>query len=95
MSDEFHLDIDKALENAKTTDLNGFTKDVKPNALETVRKSLENCEQLCGLDKKTVAMLLKGEFNQYETLNSVGRSSKIIKIEYDIKERDQGSSEET
>ena len=61
------------------------------NALETVRKSLENCEQLCGLDKKTVAMLLKGEFNQYETLNSVGRSSKIIKIEYDIKERDQGS----
>jgi hypothetical protein len=92
MSDEFHLDIDKALENAKTTDLNGFTKDAKPNALETVRKSLENCEQLCGLDKNTVAMLLKGEFNQYETLNSVGRSSKIIKIEYDIKERDQGSS---
>ncbi len=85
MSDEFHLDIDKALENAKTTDLNGFTKDVKPDALETVRKSLQNCEQLCGLDRKTVALLLQGEFNQYETLNSVGRSSKKIVIEYDIK----------
>jgi len=85
MSDEFHLDIDKALENAKTTDLNGFTKDVKPDALETVRKSLQNCEQLCGLDRKTVALILSGEFNQYETLNSVGRSSKKIVIEYDIK----------
>ena len=85
MSDEFHLDIDKALENAKTTDLNGFTKDVKPDALETVRKSLQNCEQLCGLDRKTVALLLQGEFHQYETLNSVGRSSKKIVIEYDIK----------
>ena len=87
MSDEFHLDIDKALENAKTTDLNGFTKDVKPNALETVRKSLENCEQLCGLDKNTVAELLKGEFNQYATLNSTGRMSKKIVIEYDIKQK--------
>ena len=85
MSDEFHLDIDKALENAKTTDLNGFTKDVKPDALETVRKSLQNCEQLCGLDRKTVALLLQGEFHQYETLNSVGRSSKKIVIEFDIK----------
>ena len=95
MSDEFTIDIDKALENAKKTDLNGFTKDENPGPLETVRKSLENCEQLCGLDKKIVSMLLDGEFNQYETLNSVGRSSKLIKIEYDIKERDQGSSEET
>ena len=85
MPDEFHLDIDKALENAKTTDLNGFTKDVKPDALETVRKSLQNCEQLCGLDRKTVALLLQGEFHQYETLNSVGRSSKKIVIEFDIK----------
>ena len=85
MSDEFHLDIDKALENAKQTDLNGFTKDEYPDPLETVRKSLENCEQLCGLDKKTVETLLKGEFHQYETLNSVGRSSKKIVIEYDIK----------
>ena len=92
MSDEFHLDIDKALENAKTNDLAGSFIDKYPDALETVRRSLENCEQLCGLNKKTVAELLMGEFNHYETLNSVGRSSKIIKIEYDIKQRDQGSS---
>ncbi len=92
MSDEFTIDIDKALENAKTNDLAGSFIDKYPDALETVRRSLENCEQLCGLDKKTVAELLRGEFNHYETLNSVGRSSKIIKIEYDIKQRDQGSS---
>ena len=91
MSDEFHLDIDKALENAKKTDLNGFTKDVYPDPLETVRKSLANCEQLCGLDRKTVALILSGEFNQYETLNSVGRSSKKIVIEYDIKVKEDES----
>ena len=85
MSDEFHLDIDKALENAKQTDLNGFTKDEYADPLETVRRSLQNCEQLCGLDRKTVAELLKGEFVMYETLNSVGRSSKRIVIEFDIK----------
>ena len=89
MSDEFHLDIDKALENAKQTDLNGFTKDEYPDPLETVRKSLENCEQLCGLDKKTVETILMGEFHQYETLNSVGRSSKKIVIEYDIEEKNK------
>lgn len=66
-------------------DKHGFKVKVYPDALETVRKSLENCEQLCGLDKNTVAELLKGEFNQYETLNSTGRMSKKIVIEYDIK----------
>ena len=65
-------------------DKHGFKVQVYPDALETVRKSLENCEQLCGLDKNTVAKILKGEFNQYETLNSLGRSSKKIVIEYDI-----------
>ena len=66
-------------------DKHGFKVQVYPDALETVRKSLENCEQLCGLDKNTVATLLKGEFKQYETLNSTGRMSKKIVIEYDIK----------
>ena len=66
-------------------DKHGFKVQVYPDALETVRKSLENCEQLCGLDKNTVAELLKGEFNQYATLNSTGRMSKKIVIEYDIK----------
>ena len=86
MSDEFHLDIDKALENAKQTDLNGFTKDEYPTPLESVRKAIENCQQLCGLDKKVMQDLIHGEFSEYQTLNSVGRSSNKIVIEYNIKE---------
>ena len=66
-------------------DKHGFKVQVYPDVLETVRKSLENCEQLCGLDKNTVATLLKGEFKQYETLNSTCRMSMKIVIEYDIK----------
>tara|TARA_B100000700_G_scaffold169309_1_gene186940 strand:+ start:412 stop:687 length:276 start_codon:yes stop_codon:yes gene_type:complete len=85
MSDEFSIDIDKALENAKTTDLNGFVKDEYPNGLESVKRSVINCIDLAGLDKKLMGDIADGEFNQYETLNSVGRSSKKIVIEYDIK----------
>ena len=85
MSDEFSIDIDKALENAKTTDLAGGFTDKYPNGIESVRKSVENCEQLAGLDRKLMQEIIKGEFTQYETLNSVGRSSKKIVIEYDIK----------
>tara|TARA_B100000214_G_scaffold13521_1_gene9436 strand:+ start:270 stop:542 length:273 start_codon:yes stop_codon:yes gene_type:complete len=84
MSDEFHLDIDKALENAKQTDLNGFTKDEYPDGLESVRAAVENAEMLCGLDKNTMQALIKGEWSQYCTSNSVGRQSKKIVIEYDI-----------
>ena len=62
MSDEFHLDIDKALENAKETDLNGFTKDVKPDGLGSVKAAIENAEFLCGLDKNTMQALIKGEY---------------------------------
>ena len=57
---------------------------VYPDGLESVRRAVDNSVSLCGLDKNTVAKILKGEFNQYETLNSVGRSSKKIVIEYDI-----------
>ena len=84
MSDEFHLDIDKALENAKQTDLNGFTKDEYPDGLESVRAAVDNAVNLCGLDKRLMENLLKGEWSQYCTSNSVGRQSKKIVIEYDI-----------
>ena len=84
MSDEFTIDIDKALEKAKTDDLSGSFVDKYPNGVESVRKSVENCEQLAGLDRKLMQEIIKGEFTQYETLNSVGRSSKKIVIEYDI-----------
>ena len=85
MSDEFTIDIDKALEKAQTDDLAGSFVDKYPNGVESVRKSVENCEQLAGLDRKLMQEIIKGEFTQYETLNSVGRSSKKIVIEYDIK----------
>tara|TARA_Y100001970_G_scaffold283690_1_gene399522 strand:- start:552 stop:827 length:276 start_codon:yes stop_codon:yes gene_type:complete len=85
MSDEFTIDIDKALESAKTDDLAGSFIDKYPNALESVRKSVENCVQLSGLDKRLMEELLKGEWSESTTLNSSGRMSKKIVIEYDIK----------
>ena len=88
MSDEFTIDIDKALEKAQTDDLAGSFVDKYPNGVESVRKSVENCEQLAGLDRKLMQDIIKGEFTQYETSNSVGRQSKKIVIEYDIKQKD-------
>ena len=43
----------------------------------------------------TLTALLNGKCTRSNTLNSVGRSSKKITIEYDIQFRDKGSSEET
>ncbi len=84
MSDEFSIDIDKALEKAKTTDLNGFVKDEYPDGLESVKRSVSNCVNLAGLDKKLMGDIESGEWNEYYTQNSVGRQSKKIVIEYDI-----------
>ena len=84
MSDEFSIDIDKALENAKTTDLNGFVKDEYPDGLESVKRSVSNCVNLAGLDKKLMSNIADGDWNEYYTQNSVGRQSKKIVIEYDI-----------
>ena len=62
----------------------GFKVKKYPNDLETVRKSLENCEQLCGLDKNVMDRLLKGEWTHLTTLDMNGRQSKKIVIQYDI-----------
>tara|TARA_B100001113_G_scaffold269710_1_gene224473 strand:+ start:54 stop:263 length:210 start_codon:yes stop_codon:yes gene_type:complete len=62
---------------------------VYPDALESVRKSVDNCVNLCGLDKKLMEDLLKGEWSEYETLNSVGRQSKRIVIEYNITNKNE------
>ena len=43
----------------------------------------------------TLTALLNGKCTRTETLNSVGRSSKRIIIEYDVKERDERTSQET
>ena len=70
---------------AEDEDKHGFKIKEYPDGLESVRKSVENCEQLCGLDKNVMARLLKGEWSQSTTLDHSGRSSKKIVIEYCIK----------
>ena len=86
---EFQSDItDKKYdEDGNELDKHGFKVKKYPNGLESVRKSVENCEQMTGLDKNVMLELLKGEWSQSTTLNSVGRSSQKIVIEYDIKEK--------
>ena len=69
---------------AEDEDKHGFKIKEYPDGLESVRKSVENCEQMAGLDRKVMEKLLKGEWSHSNTLNSIGRSSKKIVIEYDI-----------
>jgi len=86
---EFQSDIiDKKYdEEGNELDKHGFKVKKYPDGLESVRKSVENCEQLCGLDKNIMIELLKGEWTEYSTSNSMGRTSKKIVIEYDIKQK--------
>ena len=83
---EFSSDIlDKKYdEDGDELDKHGFKLKKYPDGLGSVRKAVENAEQLCGLDRNVMARLLKGEWSQSTTLNSIGRSSKKIVIEYDI-----------
>ena len=83
---EFSTDIkDRQYdEDGNELDKHGFRIKGYPDGLESVRKSVENAEQLCGLDRNVMARLLKGEWSQSTTLNSTGRQSKKIVIEYDI-----------
>ena len=86
---EFQSDItDKKYdEEGNELDKHGFRVQVYPDGLESVRKSVENCEQLCGLDRNVMAALLKGEWSHYTTADHSGRTSKKIVIEYDIQEK--------
>ena len=82
---EFVTDITKEYdEEGNELDKHGFKVKKYPDGLESVRKSVENCEQLCGLDRNVMARLIKGEWSQYSTLDMNGRTSKKIVIEYDI-----------
>ena len=87
---EFTSDIkDKKYdEEGHELDKHGFRIKRYPDGLESVRKSVENCEQMAGLDRKVMAELLKGEWKEYSTLNSTGRQSKKIVIEYEIKHKE-------
>ena len=83
MSDEFSIDIDKALENAKTTDLNGFVKDEYPDGLESVKRSVINCIDLAGLDKKLMGDIADGDYTSYDCYDSAGRHYTKLVIEYE------------
>ena len=65
-------------------DKHGFKVKKYPDGLESVRKSVENCEEMCGLDRNMMKRLLDGEWTQYSTSDHSGRQSKKIVIEYDI-----------
>ena len=85
---EFQTDLGKEYdEEGNELDKHGFKVKKYPDGLESVRKSVENCENLCGLDKKVMERLLKGEWNESATLDHSGRTSKKIVIEYDIKQK--------
>ena len=83
---EFQSDItDKKYdEEGNELDKHGFKVKTYPDGLGSVRKSVENCEMLCGLDKNVMMSLLNGEWTQYTTSDHSGRTSKKIVIEYDI-----------
>ena len=87
---EFQSDIKEKQydEDGNELDRHGFKIQVYPDGLESVRKSVENCETMCGLDRNVMANLLKGESKQYTTSDHAGRQSKKIVIEYDIKKKD-------
>ena len=87
---EFQSDIKdrKYDEDGNELDRHGFKIKKYPDGLESVRKSVENCEVMCGLDKNVMMALLNGEWSESTTLNSMGRQSKKIVIEYDIKQKD-------
>ena len=87
---EFSSDIlDKKYdEDGDELDKHGFKVKKYSDGLGHVRASVENCEQLCGLDKNVMMALLNGEWSQSTTLNSTGRQSKKIVIEYEIKQKE-------
>ena len=75
-------------EEGNELDKHGFKVKKYPDGLESVRKSVENCEQMAGLDKNVMMRLLQGEWSESSTLDSMGRQSQKIVIEYDIKQKE-------
>ena len=83
MSDEFSIDIDKALENAKTTDLAGGFVDYYPSPIESVKHAVNNCIDLAGLDKKMMGDIADGDYTSYDCYDSTGRDYTKLVIEYE------------
>ena len=74
-------------EDGDELDKHGFKIKKLPDGKTSVYRSVVNCEQMCGLDRKVMATLLKGEWSQYTTVDHSGRTSKKIVIEYNIQEK--------
>ena len=83
MSDEFSIDIDKALESAKTTDLAGGFVDYYPSPIESVKRAVNNCIDLAGLDKKMMGDIADGDYTSYDCYDSTGRHYTKLVIEYE------------
>ena len=73
MSDEFTIDIDKALENAKTNDLAGGFTDKYPTPIESLKKAVNNCVNLAGLDKRVMGDIDAGKYTSYDCYDSTRR----------------------
>ena len=88
---EFQSDIkDKKYdEEGNELDKHGFRVKQYPDGVTSVYKSVANCENLCGLEKNLMARIIAGEWKEYSTLNSTGRQSQKIVIEYDIKQKEK------
>ena len=84
---EFQADITnkKYDEEGNELDKHGFKVKTYPDGVTSVFRSVMNCEQMCGLDRDLMARIIKGEWSEVTTSNSVGRTSQKIVIEYDIK----------
>ena len=86
---EFQSDIKdrKYDEEGNELDKHGFKVKVYPDGMDSVYRSVVNCENLCGLDRNLMARILKGNWSQCTTGDHTGRTSKKIVIEYDIVEK--------
>ena len=84
-----HLEADgkKYDEEGNELDKHGFKIKRYPDGLESVRKSVDNCVAMAGLDKKVMEDLLAGQWSERTCYNSMGRQSKKIVIEYNITEK--------
>ena len=84
-----HLEADgkKYDEEGNELDKHGFKIKRYPDGLESVRKSVDNCVTMAGLDKEVMENLLAGKWSQVITYSSTGRQSKKIVIEYDVTEK--------
>jgi hypothetical protein len=83
MSDEFSIDINKALENAKSTDHIGEWTPDYPTGIESVKAAVVNCIDLAGLDKKLMGDIADGEYTSYDCYDSSGRQYTKLVIEYE------------